>query len=44
MLVDESLVGERAPVDITDPKTGEVLIKKGRKINKLLLRRMVDMG
>jgi len=31
MLVDESLVGERAPVDITDPKTGEVLIKRGEK-------------
>src|SRR3989304_8260827 len=31
MAVGESLVGEKAPEDIKDPKTGEAIGKKGRK-------------
>lgn len=44
MVVGDALVGEKAPMDIVDPKTGEAIIKKGRKINKLTLRRMKEAG
>jgi DNA-directed RNA polymerase subunit beta len=44
MVVDESLVGERAPEDIKDPETGDVILKKGRKINKVLLKKMTELG
>ncbi len=44
MAVDGSLVGEKAPDDIKDLKSGEVIVKKGRKINKLLLKKMSDVG
>ena len=44
MVVGESLIGEKAPDDIKDPKTGDIIIKKGRKVNKLLLRRMTESG
>ncbi|HLZ20472.1 MAG TPA: DNA-directed RNA polymerase subunit beta, partial [Smithellaceae bacterium] len=42
--VDESLAGQKAPEDIRDPKSDEVLIKKGRKITKPLLKRVIDAG
>ncbi len=41
--VDESLVGEKAPEDIKDPVSGEVIVKKGRKITKIALKRMSDL-
>ncbi|MCX7816571.1 MAG: DNA-directed RNA polymerase subunit beta [Syntrophales bacterium] len=43
-VVGESLIGEKAPEDIKDPRTGEVIVRKGRKINKLLLKRITDAG
>src|SRR5512145_2760197 len=42
--VDESLAGQKAPEDIRDPKSDEVLIKKGRKLTKPLLKRVMDAG
>jgi DNA-directed RNA polymerase subunit beta len=44
MIVGESLVGEKAPEDIREPKTGDVLVKKGRKINKIMLKKMTEAG
>ena len=41
MAVNDSLIGEKAPLDIVT-KSGEVIIKKGRKISKPLLKRMLD--
>jgi len=44
MAVDGSLMGEKAPDDIKDLKSGEVIVKKGRKINKILLKKMSEAG
>ncbi|QCQ21063.1 DNA-directed RNA polymerase subunit beta [Desulfoglaeba alkanexedens] len=38
------LVGSRAPEDIVNPETGEVLVKKNRKLGKQTLKRLQDMG
>jgi len=43
MAVNDSLVGEKAPEDV-QTKTGEVVVKKGRKISKPLLKKMTDSG
>ncbi|MCX5835568.1 MAG: DNA-directed RNA polymerase subunit beta, partial [Deltaproteobacteria bacterium] len=43
MIVDESLIGEKAPEDIKDPETGDIIIKKARKINKVLLKKMAEL-
>ncbi len=40
----EALLGERAPCDIVDPKTGDLILKKGRKINEGILRKMEEAG
>ena len=37
---EEFLNGMRASQDVADPKTGEVIIKKGRLFNKRILKRM----
>jgi len=42
LFVDKSLLGERAQDDIFDPATGDIVVKKGRKISKATLKRMVD--
>ncbi len=42
--VDDSLTGQKAPEDIKDPKSAEVIVKKGRKLTKPLLKRIVDVG
>ena len=42
--VDESLAGQKAPDDIKDPKSDEVIVKKGRKLTKPLLKRVIDAG
>jgi DNA-directed RNA polymerase subunit beta len=42
--VDESLTGQKAPEDIKDPKSDEVIVKKGRKLTKPLLKRVIDAG
>ncbi len=41
MAVDNSLLGEKAPEDIRDA-SGEVIVKKGRKINKIQLKKMSE--
>ena len=41
MAVNDSLVGEKAPEDV-QTKSGEVIVKKGRKISKPLLKKMID--
>ncbi len=38
------LLGSRAVEDIVNPETGEVLIKKNRKLGKQSLKRLVEMG
>jgi len=40
--VDDSLVGQKAPEDIKDPKSDEIIVKKGRKLTKPLLKRIMD--
>lgn len=42
--IDENLVGRKAPEDLTVPETGEVLAKKGRKLTKLLIRKILEAG
>lgn len=44
LVVGDSLIGERVSEDIKDNKTGEVLLKKGRKISKAFLKKMSDAG
>jgi DNA-directed RNA polymerase subunit beta len=40
----EILLGSRAPEDILHPVTGEVLIKKNRKLGKQSLKRLQEIG
>ncbi len=42
--VDDSLVGKKAPEDIKDAKSSEVIVKKGRKLTKPLIKRVIDSG
>ena len=42
--VDESLSGQKAPEDIKDPKSDEIIVKKGRKLTKPLLKKVMDAG
>ena len=42
--VDESLVGQRVPEDIGLTSTGDVLVKKGRKFTKPLLKKIAESG
>jgi DNA-directed RNA polymerase subunit beta len=44
LAVDDSLVGRKAPEDITAPGAKEVLAKKGRKLTKPLIRKMLETG
>ena len=44
MSVDNFLAGERAIADIKDIGTGEVVIKKGRKITKLTLKKIDELN
>ncbi|MBT8490957.1 MAG: DNA-directed RNA polymerase subunit beta, partial [Deltaproteobacteria bacterium] len=41
--IDKSLVGERVLDDIQDPKTDEIIIKKGRKVSKTALKKLADL-
>ncbi len=43
-VVDESLVGQKAPEDVRDTKSAEVIVKKGRKFAKPHIKRMKDAG
>ncbi len=38
------LLGSRAPEDILHPETGEVIIKKNRKLGKQTLKRLQELG
>ncbi len=40
----EILLGQKAPLDIHHPETGEVIVKRGRKITKAALRRLQEAG
>ncbi|MBI5682481.1 MAG: DNA-directed RNA polymerase subunit beta [Deltaproteobacteria bacterium] len=40
----DHLVGYKAGKDIKDPKTGEVIIKKDRKFNKVMIKKLVAAG
>ncbi|PKN17482.1 MAG: DNA-directed RNA polymerase subunit beta [Deltaproteobacteria bacterium HGW-Deltaproteobacteria-6] len=42
--VDESLTGQKAPEDIKDPKSDDAIVKKGRKLTKPLLKKVMDAG
>src|SRR3972149_6146405 len=42
--VDDSLVGMKVPKDIALKKTGEILARKGRKLTKPLIRKIVESG
>ena len=44
MVVDESLIGEKAPEDVKDTGTGEVIIKKARKLTKGHIKKMVELN
>jgi len=44
LAVDDALVGEKAPEDIKERKSGDSLIKKGRKISKAHLKKMMETG
>ncbi|MDR1084512.1 MAG: DNA-directed RNA polymerase subunit beta [Deltaproteobacteria bacterium] len=38
------LIGQKAYDDVVDPKNGAVIIKKGRKINKITVRKLEEAG
>ncbi len=40
----KGLEGQRAPADIKDPRTGEVLVRKQEKLGRYRLRRLIDAG
>ncbi len=42
--LDDSLIGQKVPEDITAAKTGEVIARKGRKFTKPLLKKIVESG
>lgn len=42
LIVDENIIGEKLPEDIKDSKTGEIILKKGRKISKTFLKRVEE--
>ncbi|MGA1875236.1 MAG: DNA-directed RNA polymerase subunit beta [bacterium] len=44
ILDPEVHVGERVTEDITDPMSGQTLLKAGNKINKTILKRMEESG
>ncbi len=44
LVVDESLIGQKAPEDIKDPNNAEILVKKGRKLTRPLLKKVIDAG
>ncbi len=40
----EYIVGQRASLDIKHPETGDIIVKKDRKITRLLARKLVEAG
>ncbi len=43
-VIPELLKGQRASMDVLNPETGEVLLKRHRKISKAMLRRFAEHG
>jgi len=41
--VDEALVGGKISEDVKDPKSGEIIVKKGRKLTKINIKKMTDL-
>ena len=41
LTVSDALIGEKAPADVAT-RSGEIVVKKGRKISKPLLKKMID--
>jgi DNA-directed RNA polymerase subunit beta len=39
---EDFMLGARSPVDITDPKSGKVLVKKGRKLGVKLIQQLKE--
>ncbi|MCC6278795.1 MAG: DNA-directed RNA polymerase subunit beta [Oligoflexia bacterium] len=39
----EALLGQRATSDIADPKSGEVVVKKGRRITRAVVKRIQEL-
>ena len=44
MVVDESLIGGKALEDVKESRTGEVIIKKMRKLTKAHIKRMAELN
>jgi DNA-directed RNA polymerase subunit beta len=42
LCVNDALAGEKAPRDIKDVETGEVIVKKGRKMTKAAIKRILE--
>ncbi len=42
--VRESLIGQRVSTDVVDPKTGDVLVRAGRKVTQAAFRRIKAAG
>jgi len=42
MAIDDSFIGGKAPEDVIEPQSGDIIVKKGKKITKPLLKRMSD--
>ncbi|MCX7978440.1 MAG: DNA-directed RNA polymerase subunit beta, partial [Bdellovibrionaceae bacterium] len=40
----ERMAGQRAIVDIVDPKTGETIVKEGRRITRAVVKKIKDIG
>ncbi len=40
----ETLVGQRATLDVINPETKDVLVKKNRKFSRTMMRRFEDLG
>ncbi|MDD5233537.1 MAG: DNA-directed RNA polymerase subunit beta [Syntrophales bacterium] len=43
MSIDDSIIGEKSPEDIRDEKKQEVLLKKGKKFTKTVLKRLAEL-
>ncbi|MFQ5900229.1 MAG: DNA-directed RNA polymerase subunit beta [Thermodesulfobacteriota bacterium] len=43
-IVPAILVGRRTVKDIKDPKTGEVIVKKGRKVTRTAIKKLEDLN
>ncbi len=42
--VSKTLKGQRAPLPVANPETGEVLVKENRKFSRTMLKKMADLG